>query len=310
MLKLQNIPGANAARPMTAATVFLAVALIAGCKEQGPVELVGGGPGGPIEVVAPPPQPMPGLELGDADSAGIIPLPPQKVAGHIIIAGARYDGPLETVEATLGRAILFDLDSPVQLDGDRMTFTTIDMGSVDLDGTPLFKVAKRVRRMMGGDTVIGVQYVRYNRWDGGFRYAGGMHYTWTGTGSGSLPPFTTGITAPPKLVVESPTPATPVSAAEDLRVRWTGGGAAVHLVISNAGDARIDSRPILHIRLGKNSGGAVIPARILKLLPSTRDRFVFTFFSEASRIESLGGFPDDVLVQALTSHSILVRMIR
>ncbi len=310
MLKTKNIPGKIATRLMTAAVVFLAIALISGCREQGPVALVGGGPGGPIEVVAHPPQPMPGLELGGADSAGIMPLPPQKVAGHIIIAGARYDGPLETVEATLGRAILFDLGSPIQLGGDRMTFKTIDMGSVDLDGIPLFKIAKRVRLMMGGDTLIGVQYVRYNRWDGGFRYAGGVHYTWTATGGGSLPPFTTGITAPTKLLVQTPTPGTPVSAAEDLRVRWTGGGAAVHLVISNAGDARIDSRPILHIRLGKNDGGAVVPARILKLLPSTRDRFVFTFFSEASRIESLDGFPDDVLVQALTSHSIMIRMTR
>lgn len=321
MLTVRNIPNGKGsglrtaalsviiAWGMTALALLTGAVLVTGCKEQGPVELVRGGGGGPIEVVAPPPQPMPGLELGDADSAGIIPLPPQKVAGHIMIAGARYDGPLGTVEATLSRAIFFDTSSPVQLQGDRKAYRTVDMGSIDLDGTLLFKVAKRVR-MMGADTLLGVQYVRYNRSDGGFRYTGGVPYTWSGTGSGPVPAFTTGITGPPGITVGSPTAGATVSAGEDLPVRWTGGGERVHLVISIAGDPRIDSRPILHIRLGKNDGGALIPARILELLPTNRDTFIFTFFSDASKVISIDGYPDDVLVQAITSHSILVRMTR
>jgi hypothetical protein len=302
-------PAAHRGMAAVSVTALLALLLVAGCKEQGPVELLGPEQGGPIGVVAPPPQPMPGLEFGDADSAGIVPLPPEKVSGHIMIAGARYDGPLGTVEATLSRAILFDLTSSVQLQGGRTAYRTLDMGSVDIDGTPLFKVDKKVRRM-GADTLLGVQYIRYNQRAGGFQYTGGMPYVWTGTGSGSVPAFTTGITGPQKIVVTVPTPETPVSATGDLAVRWSGGGATVHLVISNAGDERIDSRPILHLRLGKNGGGVVIPARILRLLPATRDRFVFTFFSESSKVAAIDGFPDDVLVQALTSHSILVRMTR
>jgi hypothetical protein len=311
MLKWVDTYHRKAARRRTAAfAIFAALLTIAGgCKEQGPVELVGGGTGGAIEIVTPPPQPMPGMELGDADTAGIVPLPPQKFAGHILIAGARYDGPLAGVEATLSRVILFDFSSPVQLMGNRVSYRTLDAGTVDLDGTPLAKVPKTVR-MMGADTTLGVQYILYNERPGGFRYTGGMPYAWTGTGNGPIPPFTVSITAPPKLVVETPTPESVVSANEDLRARWSGGGETVQLVISIAGDPRVDSRPILHLRLGKNRGGVLIPARILRLLPQDRDRFVFTFFSDSSHVTTIGGFPDDVLVQALTSHSILVRMTR
>lgn len=287
----------------------LAALAVTGCKEQGPVELIDGGKDGPIEVLAPPPQPMPGMELGDADSAGIVPLPPQKVAGHIMIAGARYDGPLSTIEATLSRAILFDLSSPVSVGGDRMAYNTLDAGAVDIDGLPLLKVAKRVRAF-SMDTVLGVQYVRYNQRPDGFRYAGGTRYTWTATGGPGISPFTADIVAPPNLFVETLDPAVPVSALQDLRVGWRGGGPTVQLVISVAGDPRVDSRPILHLRLGKNRGGVVIPARILRLLPANRDRFVFTFFSDVARTAAVGGLPEGVIVQALTSHSILVRMTR
>ncbi len=305
----KSISGTAAHRAMAAVAAFFLAALVAGCNEQGPVELVDRRGGGPIQIVAPPPQPMPGLELGDADSAGIVPLPPEKVAGHVLIAGARYDGPLGTVEATLSRAILFDLTSPVQLDGGRTAYRTLDLGSVTLEGFPLLKIAKRIRSA-STDTLLGVQYVFYNQRPDGFRYAGGTRYDWSATGGPTVPAFTVGINAPPKLFVETLDPSTPVSATEDLRIGWRGGGATVDLVIGLPGDLRVDSRPILHLRLGKNRGGVVIPARILRFLPLSRDRFVFTFFSDAVQVASVKGFPDDVTVQALTSHSILVRMVR
>ena len=297
-------------RPMIQlALAAIAGLLIAGCKEQGPVELVDGGAEDQIEIVSPPPQAAPGMELGETDSAGIIPLPAHGVSGHLLVAGARYDGPLASLGASLGRAIFFDRSLPVTLPGNRLTFKTLDLGTIDLNGVPLMKVDKRVRGMLI-DTLLGVQYLLYNKGSGGFQYQGGITYAWSGTGSGSVSPFTLEVGAPPDLIIETPTPSTVVRTDEDLKARWSGGGARVQLVISNAGDARIDSHPILHLRLGKNRGGALIPSRILKLLPTNRDRFVFTFFSDSSRVASIDGFPDDVLVEALTSHSILVRMTR
>ncbi len=127
--------------------LLLAAASLAasGCKEQGPVELIDDGANGTIEIVSPPPAPMPGMELGDADSAGIIPLPPEKVSGQILVAGARFDGPLASTEANVSRSILFDRNAPVQLGTNRVAYRSVDVGGLDLNGTPLLKVDKRVR---------------------------------------------------------------------------------------------------------------------------------------------------------------------
>ncbi|HLF13586.1 MAG TPA: hypothetical protein VI932_01685 [Bacteroidota bacterium] len=296
---------------MIKTALLLAAAALAasGCKEQGPVELIDDGLSGTIEIVSPPPTPMPGMELGDEDSAGIVPLPPEKISGHILVAGARYDGPLFSAEANVSRAIFLDRSSPVHLSMNRITYHTIDVGSVDLNGTPLLEVDKRVR-FMSIDTLLGPQYVLYNRWPDGFRYAGGELYRWTGTGNEAVSPFTADIVAPPAIVVQNLTPSTAIPLDEGLRIRWTGGGATVQLVISQAGDLRVDARPILHLRLGPNRGGIVIPPRILALLPHDRNRFIFTFFSGAAKIARIDGYPDDVLVQALTSHSIAVQVSR
>ena len=290
---------------------FLAAAALAapGCREAAPVELIDGGGPPPIEVVSPPPNQMPGAEMNDLDSSGIVTLPPQKIAGQVVIAGARYDGPLLSLEASASRAIFFDLSSPVQLGANRVTYRTLDVGSVDLNGIPLLEIEKRAR-LMAADTLLGVQYILYNRLPLGFRYTGGTLYTWTGTGNGSIAAFTAQITAPPAIVVQNLTPSTLVRLDEPLRIRWTGGGASVQLVIGVAGHLLADARPVLHLRLGPNQGGIIIPPRIMALLPRDADALVFSFSSGATNVARIGGYPDDVLVQAFTSHSIVVGVAR
>ncbi len=91
---------------------------------------------------------------------------------------------------------------------------------------------------MVADTLLGPQYILYNRWAGGFRYTGGELYRWTATGNGEIVPFTTEIVAPPALVVQNLTPSTTILPDEGLRVRWTGGGETVQLVISHAEDVQ------------------------------------------------------------------------
>jgi hypothetical protein len=297
-------------RMLRFALLIAAAALAApGCREAGPVELIDDGGPGPIEVVSPPPNQMPGAELGDIDSAGLVLLPPLKIAGQVVVAGARYDGPLLSAEASASRAIFFDLADPVQLSANRVTYHTLDVGSVDLNGTPLLEVEKRAR-MMGADTLLGVQYVLYNRLPLGFRYTGGALYAWTGTGGGTVAPFTAEITAPPRIVVQNLSPSTEIRLDEALTVRWTGGGESVQLVVGVAGDLLSDARPILHLRLGPNRGRITIPPRIMALLPHGADRLVFSFSSGATKTARIGGYPDDVLVQAFTSHSVSVLVAR
>lgn len=297
-------------------TIPLAVLLLGaglslfGCKEPIPVELVDDPNQGPIEVVNPPPAPMPGLEIADSDSAGIVPSTEGRFFAHFLVAGARYDGDGGTSRASLARAILFDRSAPIELAPGRTAYASLDAGLMGISGTPLWKVDKRVRFHGGADTLLGVQYVLFNTLLGGFRYEGGTTYRWAGTGNGTILPFARDIAAPPELVVQNLSPSAAVRFDEPLRVRWTGGGPAVHLVISLAGQGRIDSRPILHLRLGPNRGGIAIPERILALLPRDRDRFVFTFFSRVVRAERLEGYPDDVLLEALTAHSVLVHVSR
>ncbi len=283
--------------------------LFSGCREPGPVELVDDAQPGRIEVITPPPAPMPGMELGDADSSGIVPLPPGKYFGHFLLAGARYDGPLSGFEVSLSRAILFDRSSPVELSAGRTSFRTLDAGIIALNGSLMLKVAKNARAH-GADTLLGPQYVLFNRLLGGFSYEGGASYAWAGTGNGAIGPFTAGIEAPEKIIVRNLSPSTPVSFEDPLDLRWSGGGAMVDLLIGVAVGERVDARPILHLRLGPNRGGARIPPRILALLPRDMSRFVFTFSSAAVATARIDGYPDDVLVQALTSHSIVVQVRR
>ncbi len=302
-----NIPRTFPGR--TILPLAAAALLVSGCREPGPVELVDDTQAGRIEVVTPPPAPMPGMELGDADSSGIVPLPPAKFFGHFLLAGARYDGTLSSFEVSLSRAILFDRSSPVELSAGRTSFRTLDAGIVALNGSLMLKVGKNARAH-GMDTLLGPQYVLFNRLPGGFRYEGGASYIWAGTGNGAILPFTAGIDAPEKIVVRNLSPTTPVSFEDPLDLRWSGGGATVDLVIGVPVDQRVDTRPILHLRLGPNRGGARIPQRILALLPRDLNRFIFTFSSAAVATARIDGYPDDVLLQALTSHSILVQVRR
>lgn len=290
----------------------LVILILAGCQKQGPVELVNEA------------NESPNLELestiiqnGDAfeaDSAGLLPQPGQRYFGQLVIAGAEFDGPFEHQEASLASATFLDRNSPILVNDEATGFyRTIDAGIIRIDGIILFKLDKVVTRPRSTirDTV-GVYYALYslNGVGGrGFRYIPNQTYRWQGSGYAPFPSYDISIMTPPRIRVLSPTPRDVVYVTRNLPIRWDGGGRVVRITISShRPGAR--PRPILQMRVLVNRGSVVIPPSILRLLPNDVDRFVFTVWTENSTITQITGFQDTVLVQAISSHSVLLQINR
>jgi hypothetical protein len=288
-----------------AALLALCAIWLAGCNDQGPVELVDGNQPEPIELMTPPPHPAPGMELGAADTTGIGVVANARASAHVMVQGSRFDMPDGVKRLSLARAIFFDRDRPVDLGLRGTCYMTDDVGAVVLNGSPMLKLPKGTRGDLG-DTVLGPQYLILSEGPPGFTFEGSTHYTWAGTGAGDIGPFTLDITSPPEIALNAPASGTAFSAGRDLVLRWTGGGSRVYLVISIAGPTRETSPVVLSMKFRVNRGWIVIPQRMLQFLPLEREEFVFTLISDVVAEKRVDGYPDPVLVQALTTHSILL----
>ena len=284
--------------------LLLVILALPGCRRPAPVELVDEEIRSPeVELVNEPASAILGME--DIDSIRLFPREYRKRFGHMLISGSVYDGLFLHKEATLARAIFFDRSSPV-LDsrGDTVAYKTVDVGSLLLDGYALRKHPKRavIPRLMV-DTLLGAQYSLVNTDGPGVSYSGNHLYRWENPQTTLPIPFDITLISPEQLTITEPTPSMKISRSRNLSVQWHGGGAVVTVAIS---DVENPARPVIlmHLRIPRNRGEAVIPSTILRLLPGNRAGFLFTFSSDRSSIERINGYPDDVLVQGTTSHSL------
>ena len=284
--------------------------LISGCEKPTPVELRDDEiPSPEVELINEPTNPL--LDTKDVDSTKLFPPEPRRTLGHMLISGSVYDGLLIHNEATLARAIFFDRSSPILNDhGDTVTYNTYDVGDIFLDEYALRKHPKHfVSQLPPIDSLLGIQYSLLNTDSTGITYTGNFLYRWQSLNINPFEQFEVTLISPEQIVVTSPTPSGGISLAHNLPVKWTGGGAAVKIIISDISQPE-SPRPLVHLRVRSNRGEVIIPATILRLLPRNRLGFLFTVSSGTSKIIRINGYPDDVLVQATTNHSLYLRVSR
>jgi hypothetical protein len=295
--------------PWKIGVVILLFLALPGCKRPAPVELVDEEIGSPeVELVN---EPVPALlGMDDIDSTRLFPKEFRKSFGHMLISGSVYDGLFLHREATLARAIFFDRSSPVLNGrGDTVTYKTVDVGSLSLDGYALSKHQKRALVLRPTiDTLLGPQYSLLNAAGPGISYSGDHAYRWQNPQTALPFPIDITVTSPEKLVVTEPTPATKFSRRRNLSVKWRGGGDVVMVEISDAETAERPV-PLMHLRIARNRGEAVIPSTILRMLPGNRPGFLFSFSSDRSTMQYVSGYPDKVLVQCTTSHNLYFQCI-
>lgn len=293
--------------PWTIATTLLLLLCVSGCKKPAPVELVDDEILAPeVELVNEPVAPLLGME--DVDSTRLFPPDPRKTFGHLLISGSVYDGLFLHREATLARGIFFDRSAPVvNILGDTVSYMTLDVGTLTLDGYELVEHEKRsaVRGMLI-DTLLGVQYSLVTTSGPGITYVGNHSYRWQNPATTLPAPIEISFASPTQIIVTQPTTATKISLFRNLTVKWRGGAGALKIVVSDVIDST-RPKPLMRLRVSRNRGEVVIPSTILRLLPRNRAGFLFTFSSESSVLVRFSGYPDDVLVQASTNHSLYLQ---
>ncbi len=289
------------------AVLFLA----AGCEKPGPVNLVDDSARkADLVILGNSSAGVGAFGTDDIDSAHLFPPVQGKVFGQLIVSGSIFDSKTEHHEGSLTRAIFFDRSAPVILGGDTLAYKTLDAGVVSIDAIPLLPREKRLQiPRLALDTLLGIQYFLVSV-DGvggrGFQFVGSHGYRWTGTGVGSIAPFTIDVQSPPLLHVDSPGPDQTVSLSHNLTVRWTGGGSFVDILISDV-QSGVRARPLVRLRLSTNRGETVIPTAVLQILRG-RPAALFTFTSGARSIVQVGGYPDDVVATAASTHNLLLTL--
>ena len=302
-------------------TLFVAaMLLLAGCEKPNAVELVSADRQlGDLEVIhdVSPAFPVLDLELDalptSVRSTEILPITEQQGGGQLIIVGVQYDDSSGHRETSIARAIFIDGSTPVVVNGDTAGYRAFDAGDVRLNDLLLYREAHLLRLGEGtSDTLAGVQYTLLSRDGVGFRgfvFDGDRLYRWRGFGSSEFPSFTLSIPSPTAIHVTSPAPTGVVSASQNLPVYWQGGGTSINIYISAYKEGQ---RPkvIFQMRSRSNRGGAIIPATVLELLPKDYSKFLFTFSSESVSSTRISGYSEEILMQAVTSHTLLLRLER
>jgi hypothetical protein len=290
-----------------AALLFLA----AGCEKPGPVSLFDPSVDkGDLHVLVNPNVSAGAFGTEDIDSAHLFPPVQGRVLGQLIVSGSVFDSKTGHHEGSLTRAIFFDRSSPVIINGDTLAYKTLNAGVVSIDAIPLFPREKRLQiPQLSLDTLLGIQYSLVSV-DGiggrGFQYLGGHAYRWTGTGLGSIAPFTIDVQSPPLIHVDSPTPDQTVSLSHNLTVKWTGGGSYVDILISDV-QAGVRARPLVRLRLAANRGETVIPSAVLQILRG-RPSALFSFTSGSRSTVQVAGYPDDVAATTASTHNLLLTL--
>lgn len=296
-------------KPRSLYIVAFLLAIAGGCQKQGPVDLIDDQT---QNIVVSGSSTFPDGAFGteDIDPSRLFPPVDSRVFGQLIVAGSTFDSGTVHHEASLTRAIFFDRSSPVVVNSDTVGYKTLNAGTVGVDAIPLIPREKRLQNpRLRLDTLLGVQYSLVSK-DGvggrGFQFLGSHAYQWSASGFGSIAAFVVDLQSPPSLHIDSPAPDQTVSLSHNLRVRWTGGGPSVEILISEV-QSGVRARPLVRLRLNSNQGGTVIPSAVLQILRN-HPSALFTFTSGNRSTMRVSGYPDPILAEASSTHNILLSL--
>jgi hypothetical protein len=171
----------------------------------------------------------------------------------------------------------------------------------------MLKVPHRipVDRLFGRDTSVvrGVEYLA----DLTQSYQADHAYSWT-VYSRLLPVLTVGIETPEALSVLSPRGGAVLPRNKNAEILWTGGKGKVTIIVSQYDLLLRRAKPLLELRVKANTGRAVLPVKLLAMLPAQR-YFVLTFIlankKEISVTQPVSG---TILIQAASVYNSYVEV--
>jgi hypothetical protein len=275
---------------------LVAVALVlAGCEQPGEVELTSDETDLVVTAID---LPDSSLEYQPVDSSAVLPADHQRFAGHVTVTKVRFDAGTRVDSTALSRVYFADRTRPIKRNGRTIGFFGFNLGIVTLNSIPMLQVPHRLR-----DTTAGFEYVQDLR----ASYRPNTLYQWVADPI-IIDPVRVSIESPDDLTVLVPRGGSRIPRDRDLEMRWTGRG-NIFIIISSRDSIAGRLRPLIALQPRTNTGRAVLPSRVLRLLPRER-YFVFSFVL-ANRNEAtvIGRFTHEVLVQAAIVHNSFVELM-
>jgi len=245
------------------------------------------------------------IAVSSVDSSAVLPDDQVRYDGSCVINSVTWDAGSAAFTAAYSR--VFFADSVVRVLGRKVGVGGLDVGTLTLNSALMLKVSHRIPldRLFGRDTnvVRGVEYLM----DLTQSYQADHSYSWT-VYSHLSPVFTVGIETPEALSVLAPRGGSVLPRDKNAEILWKGGKGKVSIIVSQYDLLLKRAKPLLELRVKSNTGRAMLPVKLLAMLPAQR-YFVLTFIL-ANRKEISVSQPASgtILVQAASVYNSYVEV--
>jgi hypothetical protein len=284
------------------ATIFgIFTLLLTGCQQPGEVELKPSDETAALEA-NPVVLPDTNVEMAPVDSFGVLPGDRLRFGATFIVNSVVLDfGPGAVVPFSYSQVAVTNVDSAIRVGNTVVGYRGFNLGNVYLNGVLMDRYVRWVpvhSSLVDFGWEYGVNLTR--------SYVPNRLYTWTAL------PLAVGnvnvaIQTPDSLDVLSPRGGTIIPRNRDLTLRWKGRG-NISIVVSWYDKIKKKSWPLLELKPRSNHGQAVIPAKLLSVLPPKRD-FVFTFIlSNRKETTVVQRYTGKILVQAASVYNSYVEL--
>ena len=245
------------------------------------------------------------IAVSSVDSSAVLPDDQVRYDGSCVINSVTWDAGSAVFTTAYSR--VFFADSVVRVVGRKVGVGGMDAGALTLNGALMLKIPHRipVDRFFGHDSTIvrGVEYLM----DLTQSYQADHAYSWI-VYSHLSPVLNVAIETPEALSVLSPRGGAVLLRNKNAEILWKGGKGKVSIIVSQYDPLLKRAKPLLELRVKANTGRAVLPVKLLAMLPAQR-YFVLTFIL-ANRKETPVSQPASgtILVQAASVYNSYVEV--
>jgi hypothetical protein len=245
------------------------------------------------------------IAVSSVDSSAVLPDDQVRFDGSCVINSVTWDAGSVVLNAAYSR--VFFADSVVRVLGRKVGVVGMDVGTLTLNSSLMIKVPHRipVDRLFGRDTSVirGVEYLM----DLTQSYQADHAYSWT-VYYHLAPVLTVGIETPEALSVLSPRGGSVLPRNKNAEILWSGGKGKVSIIVSKYDPLLKKATPLLDLRVKANNGRAVLPVKLLAMLPAQR-YFVLTFIlSNRKEISVSQPATGTIMVQAASVYNSYVEL--
>ncbi len=284
--------------------LLIGLLTIAGCQQPADIALTPDIADDNIEVHAIV-LPDSNIVVSSVDSSAVLPDDQVRYDGSCVINSVTWDAGTAVVTAAYSR--VFFADSLVRVLGRKVGVGGLDVGTLTLNGSVMLKVSHRipVDRFFGHDSSVvrGVEYLM----DLTHTYQADHTYSWT-VYSHLSPVLNVVIDTPEPLSVLSPRGGAVLPRNKNAEILWKGGKGKLSIILSQYDPALKRAKPLLELRVKANTGRAVLPVKLLAMLPAQRN-FVLTFILANKKETPVSQpAPGTILVQAASVYNSYVEV--